>query len=140
MIKPFLKTGTYTPAAKGDRVPRRRKYAAPVEEKLIGQRIRELRTRRGLTQKELARQLGMDQSLLSRYERGELRIHGALIAAFARALRAKPEKILGLEEIEEGASIKDRRFLRRLQKIDKLSRRDKQSLLGTIDAFLSKVS
>jgi len=34
----------------------------------------------------------------------------------------------------------DRRFLRRLQKVDKLSTRDKKLLLGTIDAFLTKVS
>ena len=34
----------------------------------------------------------------------------------------------------------DRRFVRRLRKLDKLSAHEKKLLLGTIDAFLSKVS
>ena len=118
----------------------RRKYPSPIEEKVIGRRLTELRKRRGLTQVALAEKLGMTQPLLSRYERGELRLHGALIATFAKALKAKPEKILGLEDLEETGYITDRRFASRLQKIDKLSKRDKDLLLGTIDAFLSRVS
>lgn len=121
-------------------MPMRRKYPAPVEEKTIGRRLMEIRKRRGLTQVALAEKLGMTQPLLSRYERGELRLHGTLIAAFAKALRTKPEKILGLEDLEETGYTTDRRFASRLQKIDKLTKRDKELLLGTIDAFLSKVS
>jgi hypothetical protein len=34
----------------------------------------------------------------------------------------------------------DRRFLRRLQTVDKVSSHDKKLLLGTIDAFLAKIS
>jgi transcriptional regulator with XRE-family HTH domain len=118
----------------------RRAIKSPIEERTIGGRLRELRTRRGLTQVDLASRLGMSQPLLSRYERGELRLHGALIAAFAKALHCKPEKILGLEALEETGIIKDRRFVRRLERIDRLSKRDKEALLGTIDAFLAKVS
>lgn len=118
----------------------RRKYPSPVEEKTIGRRLAEIRKRRGLTQVALAEKLGMSQPLLSRYERGALRLHGALIVAFAKALKTKPEKILGLEDLEATGYTTDRRFASRLQRIDKLSRRDKELLLGTIDAFLSKVS
>jgi transcriptional regulator with XRE-family HTH domain len=98
----------------------RRKYPTPIEEKAIGRRLTELRKRRGLTQVALAEKLSMTQPLLSRYERGELRLHGALIAAFAKTLKAKPEKILGLEDLEETGYITDRRFASRLQKIDRL--------------------
>ena len=34
----------------------------------------------------------------------------------------------------------DRRFLRRLERLHQLSRREQQAILGTIDAFLGKVS
>jgi len=34
----------------------------------------------------------------------------------------------------------DRRFLRRLERLHQLSRRDQQAILDTIDAFLLKVS
>lgn len=64
----------------------------------------------------------------------------SLIADFARAPRARPEKVLGLEALEETGYTTDRRLASRLQRIDKLSKCDKDLLLGTIDAFLSKVS
>ena len=40
----------------------------------IGSRLRELRKNRGLTQAELARQIGIQQSDLSRMEKGEYRV------------------------------------------------------------------
>ena len=118
-------------------MPRRRSYKAPVDEKLIGERLREIRKRRVLTQTELAKKLGINQTLVSQYEQGKLRMHGALIAAFARVLKVTSDEILGLGPIKGNGLIKDRRFLRRLQKIDKLSASKKQSLLGTIDAYIS---
>ena len=115
---------------------KRRAYPTTIDEKGIGLRLREARLRRGLKQVDLAKKLEMSQPLLSRYERGELRLHGALLASFAVALSTKPEKILGLESLVEDKITKDQRFLRRLEKIDRLSEREKENLLGTIDAFL----
>jgi len=88
------------------------------------------------------RQLGIHQSLISQYERGYLRLHGALLVRLAQALGTTPDEILALKQPKtngDGHTL-DRRFLRRLQKIDRLSAHDKKILLGTIDAFLSKVS
>lgn len=121
-------------------MPAKPSYSVPVDAKTIGKRLSELRKSRGLTQVEIAKQLGMTQALVSDYERGKLRLHGGLVVAFAKALRVSADQILGLKQTNGQGFLKDRRFLRRLQKIDKLSKRDKQSLLGTIDAFLSKVS
>jgi transcriptional regulator with XRE-family HTH domain len=125
-----------SPLEKGDQVPRRRRYKTPVDEKQIGRRLQEIRKRRGLTQVELAEKLGINQSLVSQYERGALRLHGALVAAFAKALRVSADQILGLEKTDRDGLPKDRRFLRRLQKIETLSRRDKQALLKNLDMFL----
>jgi transcriptional regulator with XRE-family HTH domain len=117
-------------------VPRRRTYNAPVNEDLIGDRLRELRKKRGLTQTEIAERLGINQTLVSQYERGKLRLHGALIAALARALRVSSDEILGLRNLSENGQLKDRRLLRRLERIEKLPKRKKQALLTTIDAYL----
>lgn len=117
-------------------MPGRRKVRAPVDEKQIGKRLRELRKRRGKTQVEIAAALGINQSLVSQYERGETRLHGALVAAYARALRTTSDQILGLEKIEEDGILRDRRFLRRLQKVDQLSKRRKQALLKSLDMLL----
>jgi transcriptional regulator with XRE-family HTH domain len=112
------------------------------DDKAFGERLQQIRKRRGLSQVEVAQRLGIHQSLISQYERGYLRLHGALLVRLAQALETTPDAILALKQLKtngDGHTL-DRRFLRRLQKIDKLSAHDKKILLGTIDAFLSKVS
>jgi len=118
-------------------VPRVGKYVAPVDEKTIGKRLRELRKARGLTQVEVAEKLGIQQALLSAYELGQVRIHGALVAAFASLFKVSADQILGLKDIKGNGAVHDRRFLRRLERIEKLPRRAKQTILGTIDTYLA---
>lgn len=117
-------------------MPRRKDYAAPNEEKLIGGRLREIRIGRGIQQKDLAQKLGMDQSVLSRYERGEMRLPSSLLAKLAKALRASADEILGLKDFKRGPVIRDQRFLKRLPAIDSLPERQKDALLTTIDGLL----
>jgi transcriptional regulator with XRE-family HTH domain len=120
-------------------LPKKGKYVSPVEEKAIAKRLRDIRTRRGKTQVEMAKVLGISQSLYSEYERGDVRLHGGLIAGLARTLRTSADELLLLKAPKENGTTRDRRFLKRLDKIDKLSKTDKQVLLTTIDAFLSKL-
>lgn len=112
------------------------------DDKAFGTRLKEIRKRRGVTQVDLARKLGIHQSLISQYEGGSVRLHGALIVRFAQALHTTPDEILAATTPTENGTVPtiDRRFIRRLQKIDKLSAHQKKVLLSTIDAFLSKVS
>lgn len=118
-------------------MPKRRKLIAPIDDKAISKRLAEIRKRRGIRQVDLAEKLGINQPLVSQYERGDIRLHGSLVAAFARALRVSSDEILGLKDVkEEPTLLQDRRFLRRLHKLDALSRRDKQALLRTIDRYL----
>jgi transcriptional regulator with XRE-family HTH domain len=118
-------------------VPRRRKQiSAPLDEKAIGKRLRDLRLRQGMTQAEVAEELAINQPLVSQYEKGVLRLHGTLVAAFARALSVTPDEIFGIKASKENGHAKDRRFLHRLRQIDALPKRDRQALLRTIDTFL----
>jgi transcriptional regulator with XRE-family HTH domain len=111
------------------------------DEMAFGRRLQELRKRRGLSQVEVAQQLGIHQSLISQYERGYLRLHASLLVRLAHVLQTTPDTILAAKEVQQGhAQALDRRFVRRLQKIDQLSDHQKKILLGTIDAFLTKVS
>ena len=108
----------------------------------FGERLKAIRKRRGLTQVELAQRLDIHPSLVSQYECGYLRLHGALLIRLAQVLQTTPDEILGAHATAaaEAFPVIDRRFLRRLKHVDKLSRHQKRLLLGTIDAFLSKVS
>jgi len=117
-------------------VPKVGKYIAPVDEKTIARRLRDLRKRRGKSQAELAAALGIDQTLVSAYERGAVRLHGAIVAAFAKALRTSTDELLGLKDAPQRGIYSDRRFIRRLERIEKLPKRAKQALLKTIDTYL----
>lgn len=81
----------------------------------------------------------MRQALISDYERGKLRLHSGVLVIFAKVFKVSTDEILGLKKPGRDGYFKDRRFLRRLPKIEKLSRRDKEALLSVIDVFLSKV-
>ena len=121
-------------------MPRRRKSTTRTGEKSIGKRLSEFRKHRGLTQAEVGKKLGIHQTLVSQYERGTLRLHAALVADFAKVLRVSSDEILGLAKPPPNGSFRDCRFLRRMQKIDNLSRRQKLVLLSTIDTFLKGAS
>jgi len=102
----------------------------------IAKRIAKYRKERGLTQVELAKKLRAPQSILSRYERGELRLHGELLMRLAKILDVTPNDLLGFQSDGADTEAIPRQWLRRLQKIKALSRRDHEALLRTVDAFL----
>ena len=52
----------------------------------IGQNIARLRKARGMSQAELARHLGVDQTMVSKYERGQRRIYVDALETIAQAL------------------------------------------------------
>jgi transcriptional regulator with XRE-family HTH domain len=116
---------------------RRRRFKAPVDDNTIARHLQEIRKRRGFTQTEIAERLGLNQPLVSQYERGDIRLHASLVAAFAKVLKVTADELLGLQESKDNGILSDRRLLRRLQKMETLSRRDKQALLRTIDGFLA---
>ena len=103
----------------------------------LGQRLARLRKERGFTQIELADKTGISQPVLSDYERGKLRPHPQTIVQLARALQVSADELLGLERPKKNGAPLNRRFLRRLQAVDKLPKRDQEALLRTIDAFLA---
>jgi transcriptional regulator with XRE-family HTH domain len=104
----------------------------------IGERLARLRKERGITQVEMAELLGASQGNVSDYERGEVRLHGELLVKLARILKVSADEILGLDASPPRRAPRDRRLLRRLQDVDRLSKRDREALLRTLDAFLAK--
>lgn len=63
---------------------------------LNGQRLRELRLKRGYTQEELAALLNLGQRQIPRYENGETDPSADIVARMARALGVTADYLLGL--------------------------------------------
>ena len=103
----------------------------------FGQRLARLRKERGFTQVELAEKVEMIQVLISDYERDKLRPYADVVARFADALGVTTDELLGTKPTKKATATVNRRFLRRLQAIDHLPKRDQDALLRTIDAFLA---
>lgn len=62
--------------------------------KTLGQSLRELRKSRGLLIREVAAQLGIDPSLLSRIERGDKKPTRAQVIQLSEILQANPRDML----------------------------------------------
>jgi transcriptional regulator with XRE-family HTH domain len=122
-------------AAEEVALPRLPTYHTPIDDKTIGQRVRQVRKKHGRSQTEVAKALGVHQSLVSEYERGTVRIPATVLAAFGQILKTPLEQLVGLKTPKDGV-FKDRRFIRRLERIEKLPKRSKQALLKTIDTYL----
>lgn len=117
-----------------------RKARSPAEKKndaLLGKRLARLRKERGFTQVELAEKTEVIQTIISDYERGKLRPNPDMIVRIATALKISADELLGMEAPAKKVAPLNRRFLRRLQAVDQLPKRDQEALLRTIDAFLS---
>jgi len=112
-------------------------FLSPVDEATIGKRLREIRESRGMTQVDLAERLNIRQEIVSGYERGVVRIHGALIAAFAQTLDVSADEILGIQKGKRSSGRpKDRRTIQLVNDIDSLPRRERDALLKTISNFV----
>ena len=109
-----------------------------VDSESFGNRLVRLRKERGFTQVELAEKTELIQAIISDYERDKLRPYADVVARLARALAVTTDELLGIAPAHKtNGAAKNRRFLRRLELIDRLPKRDQDALLRTIDAFLT---
>ncbi|MGA4497893.1 helix-turn-helix domain-containing protein [Bacillus bombysepticus] len=67
--------------------------------KLVGENIRFLRKKRGLTQEELAERINLQQAYIGGVERGERNISMLTLQKIAAGLEISPDKILNLGNI-----------------------------------------
>ncbi len=66
--------------------------------KELGERIRELRTECGLSQKQLAAEIGVATNTVSQYESGKSKTSIDVLANLAAALDTTTDYLLGLEQ------------------------------------------
>ena len=102
----------------------------------FGARLTKLRKDAGITQAELARRLGLAQSLISRFEQGQRRMYDDMIAATAKILGVTPNDILGVGPCKpikpEEASL-SRKMVQRLKIIEAMPRRAQETVLDLLD-------
>ena len=65
---------------------------------ILGERLKELRNSRGLTQKEIAKQFNIHSVTYLHYEKGEREPPLSLLAEFAKYFEVSVDYLLGLED------------------------------------------
>jgi transcriptional regulator with XRE-family HTH domain len=102
----------------------------------FGSRLAKLRKDAGITQAELARRLGLAQSLISRFEKGQRRMYDDMIAATAKILGVTPNDILGIgpcKQVRPEEASLSRRMVKRLKVIESMPRRAQETVLDMLD-------
>ncbi|GIO20749.1 transcriptional regulator [Oceanobacillus oncorhynchi subsp. incaldanensis] len=83
-----------------------------------GQRIIQLRSQRNWTQKELAKRVNMNVSVMNRIESGERPIKGDELTAIADTLKVTADYLLGrAEEAPSSAADQENGLIQHIQKI-----------------------
>ena len=82
----------------------------------FGERLAEARPRRGHTQAELGKAVGVSQRVIAYYEAESDQPPGALLADLAQALKVSADELLGLKPLSEKTPIKTAQLRKRLQK------------------------
>ena len=102
----------------------------------LGERIARLRKEKGSTQVELAQKIGINQVLLSAYERGRLRPHYEMVIRLALTLYVTTDDLLGLKQTKGENNKPNRSLLRRMKKIEELPPAKQKFIIKTIDSLI----
>ena len=78
----------------------------PDIKKLFGKRIKELRTKQGFTQEQLAEMIDVGERNLSKIECGNVFVKASTIAKLINALRVEPQELFEFSQFQEQKSIK----------------------------------
>lgn len=100
-----------------------------MNERNLGERIREELIRRNMTQKELADRISIEESRLSRFMNGSRKPSPDIIANIATVLKVTSDYLLGVE-IDEFNFLGVKRLLAR--EADRLTLSQKQELIAAL--------
>ncbi len=119
-------------------MPRPMKHELPpldLGEETLGERLARLRKERGYTQVELAKIIGIKQTIVSDYERARIRPHIEMAVRLALALEVSVDELLGASP-PNSTALKNQRFQRRLKKLESLPKRDQDALVRMMDSLI----
>lgn len=103
----------------------------------VGQRLARVRKECGYTQVELAKKIGLIQSLVSDYETDRLRLSAEMAVRFALALGASTDELLNPKAKSKSAGKKPSlKIVRRMEEIGKLPPRRQAFVLTALDSLL----
>ena len=109
------------------------------EKMLLEEKIKIYRKRKGMSQSELAKKIGITPVHLSRLENGKFKPSIDVLRKISDNLQIDIEHLLNEEENKiPDVKIKDLSLMERLKLIESLDPKDKEVIIHIIDSFLTK--
>lgn len=105
----------------------------------VGERIKELRTLKKLTQSDLAKEVGLTYIQVGRYETQKSNPSSDVLQKLANALDTTTDYLMnGSQDEVVSAQLTDKELLKQFRAVEKLDSEDKHLVKTFIDAFLTK--
>ena len=105
----------------------------------VGERIKELRVKRGWTQTDLAKQVGITYVQVGRYEKQKAEPSSQVLQKIAAALNTTIDFLMNGSTTQQAqSSINDRELLGLFSEVDNLSEEDKHMIKFFLDAVITK--
>ena len=117
-------------------LPRRRYRMKERTLEGFGERLKEIRLGRGLTQQELGDAVDVSNRVIAYYEQDGAQPPGPLLVDLARALSVTTDELLGVEPLKEKITPKQARIRKRLQRVEELPAADQRAVLKFVDALV----
>lgn len=103
----------------------------------VGQRLARLRKERGYTQVDLAKKIGIIQTLISDYELDKLRLSAEMAVRFAMVLNVSTDELVNPKVgRRKGTRKPSLKVMRRMEEIEKLPPRQQAFVLSALDSIL----
>lgn len=105
----------------------------------VGERIKDLRTQKKLTQTDLAKLVGLTYIQVGRYETQKSNPSSDVLQKLATALDTTADYLMnGSSDEVVATQLTDKELLRQFKEVEQLNNEDKHLVKTFIDAFLTK--
>jgi len=99
----------------------------------FGSRVLQARKNKGLSQEDLAKELGTKGPAIGRYERDEMKPSIDVAAKIASILDVSLDWLVGHTDMEL-----DSKMLERIQEVTQMKERDREHVFAMLDAFIKQ--
>jgi transcriptional regulator with XRE-family HTH domain len=116
---------------------RKQNNTATVKAPDFAERLRQLRTQKGLSQEDLGKIVGLHYNHIGRYERGESRPSADKLQTLAETLGVSNDYLMsGTKNNYARARFEDKELLQMFQEIESYSDKEKETVKDFLDAYI----
>jgi repressor LexA len=106
----------------------------------FGERLKKIRTSKGLTQEQLAESINVTKKVISDYETGKNRIYGEMLAQISLALNVSADLLLGLKIEEKVMDEQSLKLMKRFKKIQEMDLKEQNIIIQSMDIMIKGIS